>query len=57
MDGAGTDDDEEAVGRVGVLNYRCGGIAGVKDGLLRGLGLRDLVLEKVGGCEGVVASD
>lgn len=57
MDGAGADDDEEAVRRIRVLDYGCGSVAGVEDGGLGDRGLRDLVLEEVGGGEGVVATD
>jgi hypothetical protein len=57
VDGAGADDNEEAVRRVRVLDYGCGGVAGVEDGGLGGRGLRDLVLEEVRGGERVVATD
>jgi hypothetical protein len=57
VDGAGADDDEEAVRRIRVLDYGCGSVAGVEDGGLGDRGLRDLVLEEVGGGEGVVATD
>ena len=57
MDGAGPDYDEEAVGGVGVLDDRGGGVAGGEDGVFGGRGLRDFVLEEVRRREGVVAAD
>lgn len=57
MDGAGTDDDKEAVRGIGVLDYGGGGVARVENGLLGDGRLRNLVLEEVGGCKGIVATD
>ena len=57
MDGAGADDDEEAVVGVGVLDYGNAFFTRLKHGLLRGGRLGDFVLQEIGRGERVVATD
>lgn len=57
VDGAGPDDDEEALVGIGAC-YDCDGlIAAGEDGLFRGGGLGDFVLEEIGCDERVVTAD
>lgn len=57
MHAAGSDDGQEAVFRVAVLDDFDGFRAGGDDGGAGGVGLTDFVLEEFGGDEGVVAFD
>lgn len=56
VDGAGADDDEEAVVWISVLHYVGDGIAGVYDGGFGFGGLEDLMLEEVGWSERIDAA-
>lgn len=57
VDGAGTYNDEKTAVGVGVLHDMGTFVAAFEDCLFRGLGLGNLVLEEVGGCERVVAAN
>lgn len=57
MDRAWANDDEQALLRIGAIDNSGSLLTASKDGFLRVLGLRDLMLEKVGRGQGVVAAD
>ena len=57
VDGARTNDDEEAAQRIRVLHDRDAFFPAVLDGGSGLRGLSNLVLEEVGCCERIVASD
>lgn len=56
VDGAGTDDDKEAVVWISILHYVGDGVAGVDDGGFGFGGLEDFMLEEVGWGEGIHAA-
>lgn len=57
MDTTGTDDDEETLCGILVVDYGGGFVAALNDSFFRGGGLRDLVLEEVRCYKRVVAAD